>query len=215
MVVSASTTDIKRASSHAKPTTWAALAALGLAVAMTGCTRTSDINQAGLFSSSSNQADPLPPTPTSRVQSGQLQPASPTPPPPPVQTAPPQTAVPAPQTAVPEAPSSSQPPDQLANVEPSPAPVQSSQPVTRQALIGRWTVSGGGSNCDIFLALTKWGSGFRAAGRQCGGVGIGNVSSWNVTNNQVLLYDDGGKQIASLRRTGEERYSGGGLTFSR
>ena len=40
-------------------------------------------------------------------------------------------------------------------------------PVTRQTMVGAWTVSALDESCQMFLALTKWTKGFRAASRGC------------------------------------------------
>ncbi len=79
--------------------------------------------------------------------------------------------------------------------------------VTREALVGRWTISASGSNCDLFLALTKWTGGYRAATRGCSNEAA-LVSAWDVQGNQVLLSDNSGNQFARLYKSGEESYNG-------
>lgn len=77
----------------------------------------------------------------------------------------------------------------------------------REALIGRWTATSSGASCDMFLSLTKWTGGYRAASRNCSGT-TADVSAWDVKNNQVVLSDNVGNQIAVLARAGKENYSG-------
>ena len=64
-------------------------------------------------------------------------------------------------------------------------PPANAQPVTRQAMVGAWTVSTAGSNCQIFLALTKWSGGYRAASRGCSAPAISDVQAWDVKDKQV------------------------------
>ncbi len=80
-------------------------------------------------------------------------------------------------------------------------------PVTREALIGRWSVGAGGARCDVFLALTKWTGGYRAASRGCVG-DAANISAWDVQGKQVILSDSSGNQVARLYQSAGERYDG-------
>lgn len=92
----------------------------------------------------------------------------------------------------------------------------SSQDVTKEELIGRWTLASGGQSCDVFLSLTKWTGGFRAASRGCTD-GLALVSAWNVEGKQVKLADSTGANIASLYKTASEKYDGattGGQSIS-
>lgn len=112
-------------------------------------------------------------------------------------------------------PAEPKPETQVAKVDPSKA-----QPVTRQALVGAWTVSTGGANCQLFLALTKWSGGYRAAPRGCAGTSIGDVAAWDVKGKQVVLVGSSGSGLATLYRSSSERFdgstsSGGSISFSR
>ncbi|MEM9733840.1 MAG: AprI/Inh family metalloprotease inhibitor [Pseudomonadota bacterium] len=182
-----------------------ALVLLAGAVMVSGCTRTSPFSQ-GQVAVQQPQPAPLQPAPQPSVKEGQLAPVTREPTPPPQST-----ELPAPEP-VPAAPKPE--PVQVASAE------SSGQPVTRQALVGAWTVSTGAANCQLFLALTKWSGGFRAAPRGCGATGIKDVAAWDVKGNQVVLVSNSGQTLASLSRTGEERYNGsvnagGSITFSR
>lgn len=85
--------------------------------------------------------------------------------------------------------------------------VASAEPVTKEQLVGAWQVSTAGSSCQMFMALTQWTGGFRAASRGCPG-DAADVSAWNVNGNQVVLSDAGGNQVATLFRSGADRYDG-------
>ena len=79
--------------------------------------------------------------------------------------------------------------------------------LTREALIGRWSATSGGTSCDVFLSLTKWTGGYRAASRGC----VGNaaaIAAWDVQGKQVILADSSGNQIARLYQSANERYDG-------
>ena len=94
------------------------------------------------------------------------------------------------------------------------------QPVTRQAMVGAWTVSTGGSSCQIFLALTKWSGGYRAASRGCSAPSISDVQAWDVKEKQVVLVNSAGSTAATLYRSSEQRYdgsttTGGAISFTR
>ena len=151
-----------------------------LAAALGGCQRTS-------FGTLDTSPQPLTPAPVGGVETSQL-------PPPPT---------PAPGE-FPEAP---KPPEQPAATPSTTQLASNAQPVTREALIGRWSASAGGGRCDIFLSLTKWTGGFRAASRGCAGPAAA-ISAWNVQGNQVILSDSSGNQVATLYQSGNERYDG-------
>ncbi|MDD9909515.1 MAG: protease inhibitor Inh/omp19 family protein [Ahrensia sp.] len=172
------------------------------ALIATGCTRGFGFGQSNNTTSlPTNQqaATPITPAPRQPVQNQQLQPVQP-----------PQTEVAAVETpqAVPEVQT------------PGADPAAAAQPVTRQAMIGAWTVSTGGSNCQIFLALTKWSGGYRAASRGCTAPAISDVQAWDVKGKQVVLVDSSGSQAASLFRSGDTRFdgstkTGGAISFTR
>ncbi|MGN6551859.1 MAG: protease inhibitor Inh/omp19 family protein [Pararhizobium sp.] len=155
---------------------------LAVGLALTGCQRTT---YGGGGPAAEAAPAPLTPAPVGGVQGSQL---------------PPPTAggqyPPAPGAAAAGAP------QQMASLGPNNAPA-----IKKESLIGRWTVTAGGSSCDIFLALTKWTGGYRAATRNCGG-SASNVSAWDVKGNQVVLSDSTGNQLAALSQTGAQGYSG-------
>ena len=80
-------------------------------------------------------------------------------------------------------------------------------PVSRDALVGAWKVSTGGSSCQMFMALTQWSGGYRAASRGCPG-DAASVSAWNVSGSQVVLKDSNGNTVARLYASGATRYDG-------
>ena len=195
------------------------IATTTVALALGACTRSSNLNQGGLLPERQAKAPPLQPAPVSPVREGALQPAGPTPPPPPdrAATAPPSVVEPpaAPRVEV-GVPDAAQAPAQ----EPVQTASAGGEPVTKEALVGAWTVSAGGKSCQIFLALTKWSGGFRAAQRGCAGTPIGDVQAWNVSGRQVVLVDGSGTTAATLFKSGAERYdgsarAGGSVSFTR
>lgn len=161
-------------------------AVLAVLLAASGCTRSMSPT-----TSDNNSVAPLRPAPTSQVASSQLPP--PPPPPPPV-TAPPVDTQP--QTDA-----------STGAAAPGATQTASAAPVTREGLVGAWKVSSGGGNCQIFMALTKWTGGYRAASRGCPGQ-VADVSAWDVSGSQVVLKDSSGSTVASLNNSGGTRYDG-------
>jgi hypothetical protein len=95
----------------------------------------------------------------------------------------------------------------------------SAEPVTREALVGAWKVTTAGSSCQMFMALTKWTGGFRAASRGCPG-DAASVAAWDVQGQQVILSDSSGNKVATLFSSGSGSFngqttSGAAITLSR
>lgn len=156
------------------------LVAVAVAAVLGGCQRTSF---GGLNAQQPQQPAPLMPAPVGGVQSGQLAPPTPQP------------------GAFPEAPAVS---DQTVATQVAEA---NAPELTREALIGRWSAGTGGSTCDVFLSLTKWTGGYRAASRGCVGSAAA-ISAWDVQGKQVILADSSGNQVARLYQSANERYDG-------
>ena len=159
------------------------LAVVAVATVLGGCQRTS---YGGL--ETQQRPAPLMPAPVGGVQSGQL-------PPPGMGTNQPTS------TDFPAAPTATEQP-----VAPEVAAANAPE-LTREALIGRWSAGTGGTTCDVFLSLTKWTGGYRAASRGC----VGNsaaIAAWDVQGKQVILADSSGNQIARLYQSANERYDG-------
>jgi len=170
------------------------LAAAGVVLAVSGCQRT-----VGGFEPL--QPAPLSPAPVGGVTSSQLPPAGAT------QQSPSQFP------SAPGATADSSPEDAAKKET---ALAASAPTVTRESLIGRWSVNSGGSRCDVFLALTKWTGGYRAASRGCVG-DAASVSAWDVQGKQVILSDNNGNQVARLYQSANERFDGslsGGQSIS-
>ncbi|WP_185984216.1 protease inhibitor Inh/omp19 family protein [Aureimonas mangrovi] len=136
---------------------------------------------------------PLSPAPRGQVYSNQLPP----PPPPPASSQTIQPVLNPDGTAV------------NGTTTPGAAPTQtaSAAPVTREGLVGAWRVSSGGGNCQIFMALTQWSGGYRAASRGCPGQ-VADVSAWDVSGSQVVLRSNSGDTVATLNNAGGTRYEG-------
>ena len=163
------------------------LIAAAVAAVLGGCQRTS-------FGGMNTQQQPAPlmPAPVGGVQSGQL--------PPPGMGTGANSA-----TAFPEAPTTP-----TETTAPQVASANAPE-LTREALIGRWSAGTGGTTCDVFLSLTKWTGGYRAASRGC----VGNaaaISAWDVQGKQVILADSSGNQVARLYQSVNERYDGSTAT---
>ncbi len=130
----------------------------------------------------SSQPAPLEPAPVAGVQSGQLPPAG--------------------QNQFPNAPETEGPsPEEIQNA------AANAPDVTRDSMVGRWTIATGGSTCDVFLALTQWTGGYRAASRGCADQ-ASTISAWNVVGKEVVLNDSSGNRFAGLYKTGESRFQG-------
>lgn len=159
---------------------YAAGTIVAVGLALTGC----QSERTTYGSSLPSQPSALTPAPVGTVQGSQL-------PPPGV-------------SQFPEAPGQGQQPQNAQEM----ASLQANAPaVQKESLIGRWTVASAGSSCDLFLALTKWTGGYRAASRNCAGPAA-EISAWDVKGNQVVLTDSTGNQIASLYQAGNEQYQG-------
>ncbi|WP_083507658.1 protease inhibitor Inh/omp19 family protein [Aureimonas frigidaquae] len=166
-------------------TEWMKTGAACLALAMlAGCTQTAGPSLGG---GGYGQPAPLTAAPTGQVYSNQLPP----PPPPPV------AATTAPTTPI----------DPAAGTPGAPTQTASVAPVTREGLVGAWRVSAGGGNCQIFMALTQWTGGYRAASRGCPGQ-VADVSAWDVSGSQVVLKDNTGNTVATLNNSGGSRFEG-------
>ncbi|WP_157944603.1 protease inhibitor Inh/omp19 family protein [Mangrovicella endophytica] len=187
--------------------TSAALAAL---VATAGCQ--SSMPSAGYGGYGGGGPAPLEAAPTGRVSATQL-PPPPAPPPPPEPAMASVTDQNAAGTSpTPGAPGAPTPPAAGGQ----PVQTASAAPVSREGLVGAWKVSSGGGNCQIFMALTKWTGGYRAASRGCPGQ-VADVSAWDVSGSQVVLKSSSGDTVASLNSSGAGRYDGqttGGQSIS-
>lgn len=85
--------------------------------------------------------------------------------------------------------------------------------ISHDALVGAWKVSAAGQTCQMFMALTKWTGGYRAASRGCPGQAA-DVAAWDVKGSEVVLSDSNGDTIARLYSSGNSSFSGqmsGGL----
>mgnify|MGYP001800224493 CR=1 FL=1 len=170
----------------------AILAAPALALALSACTRTADPYQGGVTAQPrASNLTPAPPPPVSGQPIQDVSRQAPEPVTPPVDPADPLPG------AEPEQPT------QVASA----TPAVGGKPVTRNELLGAWTVASGGANCQIFLTLTKWSGGFRAASRACPAP-LNAVQAWDVKGKQVVLVNQSGGTAATLFRSADSRYDG-------
>ena len=166
--------------------------------ALSGCTQTR-------FGGNSSQPAPLTPTPVGVVEAKELEPAQPG-----DQLNPDQTVTDATDTTL----------EPEIKVAAAPPPSDGGKAVTREALVGAWQVRTGGSQCQLFLSLTKWSGGYRAASRGCAAAALSDVQAWDVKGKQIVLVNSTGGTAARLYRSAKTRYdgstaSGGAISFSR
>lgn len=166
----------------------ALMAIMICSTALVGC-------QSSRMGSMGGQPEPLPAAPSGTVTGGQL---------------PPPTA----PGAFPEAPQN----PQVAAASPTaPATPPANAPdITKNSMLGSWNTSVGGSSCQVFLSLTKFGNASRGGSRGCAG-DMQKMRSWDVQGKQVVMFDESGNQIASLYSSGANRFDGqttGGQSLS-
>ena len=154
------------------------------------------------------QPQPLEPAPVQTVQSGQL--------PPPVTAGADGTG----SLDDPNDPLNSNADDPLNNdgsvdvaaVSPTPDSSPSSvttadSPISKGEVVGNWKTQAGGTSCQMFLTLTKYGSASRGGTRGCSG-DLANLRGWDVKGSQLVLYDANGGTVGRLYAAGPSRYSG-------
>ncbi|MCB1420054.1 MAG: AprI/Inh family metalloprotease inhibitor [Notoacmeibacter sp.] len=93
---------------------------------------------------------------------------------------------------------------QVATATPPPA---SSPAISKNGLVGNWKTAASGTTCQMFLTLTKYGSGSRGGTRGCSG-DMANVRGWDVKGSQLVLFDESGNTIARLYSSGSEKLNG-------
>lgn len=165
------------------------LAAAIFALALAGC-------QSDRFGAlETRQPAPLSAAPAGSVTASQL--------PPPVQ---PGTTDP---SQFPEAPTTGDPAlgadglGQTAALDPG----ASAPAITAGSVAGVWNASVSGQSCRVATPQTRFGQGYRAGPLRCPAP-LDGVKSWNVTGNQLALYDDNGGILARLYASGGERFDG-------
>jgi hypothetical protein len=74
-------------------------------------------------------------------------------------------------------------------------------------LLGAWTVTINAGTCQLFLSGTVWENGYRGSTRDCPSDALATVSSWNLVDQQVVLYAAGNEitrlYAVSLVRNGD------------
>ncbi|WP_163265448.1 protease inhibitor Inh/omp19 family protein [Chelativorans alearense] len=153
-----------------------------LALGLAGC-------QSSRFGSPQSPA-PLPPAPSGTVIGSQL--------PPP--TAPSAGAFPAAPNQTGTDVAALDPEAQAAAAAAAPA-------IDKNSLLGSWSVNSGGSSCQMFLTLTKYGNASRGGTRGCSGA-LADMRGWDLAGKQLEIYNDAGDTIARLYSSGGERLDG-------
>jgi hypothetical protein len=95
---------------------------------------------------------------------------------------------------------------QMAAVDPA-AQAGAGVELSKNSLLGSWSVNSGGSSCQMFLTLTKYGNSSRGGTRGCSNE-LANMRAWDLSGNQVVVYDESGNTIARLYSRGAERLNG-------
>ena len=104
-------------------------------------------------------------------------------------------------------PADGTPPPGQAPGNAAPAPAGAPE-IGRTELLGGWTIATGGNSCKLFMTLTTWSGGYRANTQGCGGPPLGAISAWDLNGAQIILKDSSGAQLATLYKSGTERYDG-------
>ncbi|GAB4355391.1 MAG: protease inhibitor Inh/omp19 family protein [Oricola sp.] len=169
---------------------FAAGVCLAAAMAVSGCTS----SRFGTYPTYQQPA-PINPAPSGTVTSGQL--------PPPVQPG----VDPNAPGDFPAAPGTEPYDPNNPNAQGGVQQSASAEPVTRESLVGAWKVTTAGSSCQMFMALTRWTGGFRAASRGCPG-DAASVAAWDVQGQQVILSDSNGNKVATLYSSGSGTFNG-------
>lgn len=154
-----------------------------LATALAGCQRTSS----SPYNDLPSQPAPLQAQPVPSVQGGQL--------PPPGGTN---------QAQFPTAPANN---TVVASANPGGSAPGNAMDVKKEALVGNWRVSNGGTSCDMFLTLTNLGGGSRGGTRGCAGE-LTAMGSWEVSGKAVQFKSRAGDVIGSVYKSADNRYDG-------
>lgn len=88
--------------------------------------------------------------------------------------------------------------------------------LTKEKMIGGWTISTPQGSCRLFLTLTAKDGRHRAATPACESPSFTDIATWQLVGNQVQLFNATGTLIGNLARTGD-RFIGtmvGGLAVS-
>jgi predicted small lipoprotein YifL len=88
------------------------------------------------------------------------------------------------------------------------APPPSASALGRTDLLGGWTIVSNGDSCQLFMTLTSWTGGYRAATRGCNTEVLKSISAWNLNGTQVVLAGTGGSPVATLVASGTSRFDG-------
>ncbi|MFN3688307.1 AprI/Inh family metalloprotease inhibitor [Salinarimonas sp.] len=89
---------------------------------------------------------------------------------------------------------------QVAALPQQPAPAATPSRLTRTSFVGTWRVSEpGGTTCRVTLSSTPSLDLYRASTSGCQNEDMSRVSAWDLRNDEVFLYRQGGAVAARLR----------------
>lgn len=97
--------------------------------------------------------------------------------------------------------------DPMADQQQMAALEQGGAEISTGSVAGVWNASVSGQSCRIATPQTRFGQGFRAGPLRCP-TPLDGVRSWNVTGNQLALYDGNGDVLARLYSSTSERFDG-------
>lgn len=75
--------------------------------------------------------------------------------------------------------------------------------LTKEKMIGGWTIASGQGSCRLFLTLTAKDGRYRAATPACDTATFTDVATWQLVGDQVQLFSAAGSIIGSMARTGD------------
>ncbi|MEM8794222.1 MAG: AprI/Inh family metalloprotease inhibitor [Pseudomonadota bacterium] len=78
----------------------------------------------------------------------------------------------------------------------------------QQAVLGLWNVAANGDVCALSLNLTTWTGGFRASTRKCTEEVLTRIGAWQLSGQDLLLFDAKGSPLARLAVSGPNRFDG-------
>ena len=92
-----------------------------------------------------------------------------------------------------------------------PAETASRSPATsvgRADLPGRWKVTSGNDNCQLFMSLTGWSGGYRAITKGCSAPVLAGVEAWSINGEEIALLGGDGDPVVRLTAAEKTRLNG-------
>lgn len=80
--------------------------------------------------------------------------------------------------------------------------------ITPGELAGGWNLTSEGETCSLFTSQTTWSGGYRASTRGCNSPLLSTISAWNITGQQIQLFNGEGQLLATLFGSSKTEYNG-------